>query len=112
MFAALAFVVWCLRARSVKAGLFNTAPALGGMGVALIFHMLCGRSGGTGNEVSLDIPQVLRVLVQQMAASIPGLNSRICRRIAAYSPTATGCGRWCWACWPDCCFSSPCRAKN
>ena len=28
MFAALAFVVWCLRARSVKAGLFNTAPAL------------------------------------------------------------------------------------
>ena len=77
MFAALAFVVWCLRARSVKAGLFNTAPALGGMGVALIFHMLCGRSGGTGNEVSLDIPQVLRVLVQQMAASIPGLNSRI-----------------------------------
>ena len=39
--------------------------------------MLCGRSGGTGNEVSLDIPQVLRVLVQQMAASLPGLNSRI-----------------------------------
>ena len=26
MFAALAFVVWCLRARSVKAGLFSTAP--------------------------------------------------------------------------------------
>ena len=53
------------------------ALALGGMGAALVFHVLCGRNGGTGNEVSLDIPAVLRVTVQQMAASLPGLNSRL-----------------------------------
>ncbi len=44
------------------------------MGAALVFHVLCGRNGGTGNEL-LDIPAVLRVTVQQMAASLPGLNS-------------------------------------
>ena len=33
--------------------------------------------GGSGNPVSLDLPVVLRVTVQQMAASIPGLNSRL-----------------------------------
>ena len=47
-------------------------PVLGGMGAALVFHVLCGRNGGTGNELSLDIPAVLRVTVQQMAASLPG----------------------------------------
>ena len=47
------------------------------MGAALVFHVLCGRNGGTGNELSLDIPAVLRVTVQQMAASLPGLNSRL-----------------------------------
>ena len=75
--ALLAFVVWFLRGCNAKNALLDTAPALGGMGVALVFHMLCGRNGGTGNELSLNIPVVLRVTVQQMAASIPGLNSRL-----------------------------------
>ena len=77
VFALLALVVWLLRRRSVKNALLDTAPALGGMGAALVFHVLCGRNGGTGNELSLDIPAVLRVTVQQMAASLPGLNSRL-----------------------------------
>lgn len=77
VFALLALVVWLLRRRSVKSALLDTAPALGGMGAALVFHVLCGRNGGTGNELSLDIPAVLRVTVQQMAASLPGLNSRL-----------------------------------
>ena len=72
VFALLALVVWLLRRRSVKNALLDTAPALGGMGAALVFHVLCGRNGGTGNELSLDIPAVLRVTVQQMAASLPG----------------------------------------
>ena len=77
VFALLVLVVWLLRRRSVKNALLDTAPALGGMGAALVFHVLCGRNGGTGNELSLDIPAVLRVTVQQMAASLPGLNSRL-----------------------------------
>ena len=77
VFALLALVVWLLRRRSVKNALLDTAPVLGGMGAALVFHVLCGRNGGTGNELSLDIPTVLRVTVQQMAASLPGLNSRL-----------------------------------
>lgn len=72
VFALLALVVWLLRRRSVKNALLDTAPVLGGMGAALVFHVLCGRNGGTGNELSLDIPTVLRVTVQQMAASLPG----------------------------------------
>ena len=54
VFALLALVVWLLRRRSVKNALLDTAPALGGMGAALVFHVLCGRNGGTGNELSLD----------------------------------------------------------
>ena len=77
VFALLALVVWLLRRHSVKNALLDTAPALVGMGAALVFHVLCGRNGGTGNELSLDIPAVLRVTVQQMAASLPGLNSRL-----------------------------------
>ena len=77
VFALLALLIAWLRSRSFKTGLLNTTPALGGMGVALVFHVLCGRSGGTGNEMSLNIPTILRVTVQQMAASIPGLNSRL-----------------------------------
>ena len=73
VFALLALVVWLLRRHSVKNALLDTAPTLGGMGAALVFHVLCGRNGGTGNELSLDIPAVLRVTVQQMAASIPFL---------------------------------------
>lgn len=75
VFAALALLVWWLRSRSLKTALLNTAPALGGMGAALVFHLLSSRNGGTGNELGLNLPQVLRVTVQQMAASIPGLNS-------------------------------------
>ena len=77
VFAALALIVWCLRSRSFKAGFCHSAPVLGGMGAALVFHVLSGRNGGSGNPVSLDLPVVLRVTVQQMAASIPGLNSRL-----------------------------------
>ncbi len=40
--ALLALVVWLLRRRSVKNALLDTAPALGGMGAALVFHVLCG----------------------------------------------------------------------
>ena len=72
VFAALALIVWCLRSRSFKAGFCHSAPVLGGMGAALVFHVLSGRNGGSGNPVSLDLPVVLRVTVQQMAASIPG----------------------------------------
>ena len=67
----------CCADAASKNALLDTAPALGGMGAALVFHVLCGRNGGTGNELSLDIPAVLRVTVQQMAASLPGLNSRL-----------------------------------
>ena len=77
VFAALALIVWCLRSRSFKAGFCHSVPVLGGMGAALVFHVLSGRNGGSGNPVSLDLPVVLRVTVQQMAASIPGLNSRL-----------------------------------
>lgn len=55
----------CCADAASKSALLDTAPAL------------CGRNGGTGNELSLDIPAVLRVTVQQMAASLPGLNSRL-----------------------------------
>ena len=77
VFAALALVVWCLRARSVKAGVQRSAPVLGGASVALVFHVISGHGQGGGNSVSLNIPVILRVTVQQMAASIPGLNSRL-----------------------------------
>ncbi|WP_455502341.1 hypothetical protein [Gemmiger sp.] len=77
MFAVLAFVVWLLRSRRVRSALTDTAPVLGGMGVALVFHLLSGLRGGSGNALGLNLPVVLRVTVQQMAASIPGLNSRL-----------------------------------
>ena len=68
----LALIVWCLRSRSFKTGFCHSAPVLGGMGAALVFHVLSGRNGGSGNPVSLDLPVVLRVTVQQMAASLRG----------------------------------------
>ena len=77
VFAVLAFVVWFLRDRKCKQALADTAPVLGGMGVALVFHVLSARNGGTGNDFKLNIPEILRVTVQQMASSIPGLNSRL-----------------------------------
>ena len=60
-FALLALVVWLLRRRSVKNALLDTRPRAGRHGRGALFHVLCGRSGGTGNELSLDIPAVLRV---------------------------------------------------
>ena len=84
VFALLALVVWLLRRRSVKNALLDTAPALGGMGAALVFHVLCGRNGGTGNELSLDIPAVLRVTVQQMAAPFKKLRGRTLGALAGF----------------------------
>lgn len=65
-------VVLC---RSLVNGLRRAAPALGGTAVALAFHLASSRgSGATGNALSLNFPQIGRVLVQQMAASLPFLN--------------------------------------
>ena len=63
VFAVLALLVWCWCDRSVKLGALHAAPVLGGMGVALVFHLLCSRNGGTGNTLALNIPEVLRVTV-------------------------------------------------
>ena len=77
VYAVLALLLWVVYTRSVRGGLRASAPVLGGMAVAFCFHFASSRHGGTGNELSLDIPAVLRVTVQQMAASLPGLNSRL-----------------------------------
>lgn len=73
VYALLALLLWVVYTRSVRDGLRASAPVLGGMAVALCFHFACSRSGGTGNEFSLDLPNIARVTVQQMAASIPFL---------------------------------------
>ena len=73
VYAVLALLLWVVYTRSVWGGLRASAPALGGMAVAFCFHFASSRHGGTGNELSLDIPNVARVTVQQMAASIPFL---------------------------------------
>lgn len=68
-------VVFLVLYRSVKTALLHTAPALGGTAVALAFHLLSsGGSGATGNALSLNLPVIGRVMVQQMAASLPFLN--------------------------------------
>lgn len=68
-------VVFLVLYRSVKQALLCTAPALGGTAVALAFHLLSsGGSGATGNALSLHLPVIGRVMVQQMAASLPFLN--------------------------------------
>ncbi len=72
-YAVLALLLWVVYTRSVRGGLRASAPVLGGMAVAFCFHFASSRHGGTGNELSLDIPNVARVTVQQMAASIPFL---------------------------------------
>lgn len=75
MYAVIAAVVWVVYRRSLKQGLLGCAPVLGGSAVALGFHLLSsGGSGATGNAFSLDVPQIARVTVQQMAASLPFLN--------------------------------------
>ena len=73
VYAVLALLLWVVYTRSVRGGLRASAPVLGGMAVAFCFHFASSRHGGTGNELSLDIPNVVRVTVQQMAASIPFL---------------------------------------
>lgn len=73
VYAVLALLLWVVYTRSVRGGLRASAPVLGGMAVAFCFHFASSRHGGTGNELSLDIPNVARVTVQQMTASIPFL---------------------------------------
>lgn len=73
VYAVLALLLWVVYTRSVLGGLRASAPVLGGMAVAFCFHFASSRHGGTGNELSLDIPNVARVTVQQMTASIPFL---------------------------------------
>lgn len=73
MYAALALVVWVVLRRSLKAGLLGCAPVLGGSAVALAFHLASSRGSGAGNTFSLDLPQIARVTVQQMSASLPFL---------------------------------------
>ena len=73
VYAVLVLLLWVVYTRSVRGGLRASAPVLGGMAVAFCFHFASSRHGGTGNELSLDIPNVARVTVQQMAASIPFL---------------------------------------
>ena len=74
VYAVLAVLLWIVLARSVAGGLRACHPILEGTAVAFAFHFACSRRGGTGNALSLDIPNVARVTVQQMAASIPFLN--------------------------------------
>ncbi len=74
MYAALAALVWVVLRRSLKRGLLGCAPVLGGSAVALAFHLASSRGSGAGNTFSLNIGEIARVTVQQMAASLPFLN--------------------------------------
>ena len=74
MYAALAALVWVVLHRSLKRGLLGCAPVLGGSAVALAFHLASSRGTGAGNTFSLNIGEIARVTVQQMAASIPFLS--------------------------------------
>lgn len=64
VYAVLALLLWVVYTRSVRGGLRASAPVLGGMAVAFCFHFVSSRHGGTGNELSLDVPNVTRVTVQ------------------------------------------------
>lgn len=75
MYTVIAAVLWVVLRRSLKKGLLGCAPTLAGTAVALAFHLGCSRgTGSTGNALSLNLPEIARVTVQQMAASIPFLN--------------------------------------
>ena len=75
MYTVLAVVLWAVLRRSLKQGLLGCAPALAGTAVALAFHLGCSRgTGSTGNALSLNLPEIARVTVQQMASAIPFLN--------------------------------------
>lgn len=74
MYTALAVVLWVVLYRSIKKGLLACAPTVAGTAVALAFHLGCSRgTGSTGNALSLNLPEIARVTVQQMAASLPFL---------------------------------------
>lgn len=75
VYGAAALLVWAILQHSFVRGLRGCAPVLGGSALALVFHVASsGGSGATGNSLSLDLPQILRVWIQQMAASLPFLN--------------------------------------
>ncbi|EFB75613.1 hypothetical protein, partial [Subdoligranulum variabile] len=75
MYTVIAVVLWVVLRRSLKKGLLGCAPTLAGTAVALAFHLGCSRgTGSTGNALALNLPEIARVTVQQMAASIPFLN--------------------------------------
>lgn len=77
VYAVLAALLWIVLRRSLKTGLRACAPVLGGAGVALAFHIACEKISGTsysGNSFSDDWSEAPRVLIQQMAASIPFFN--------------------------------------
>lgn len=74
MYTVLAVVLWVVLCRSIKKGLLGCAPTVAGTAVALAFHLGCSRgTGSTGNALSLNLPEIARVTVQQMAASLPFL---------------------------------------
>lgn len=74
MYTVLAVVLWVVLYRSIKKGLLACAPTVAGTAVALAFHLGCSRgTGSTGNALSLNLPEIARVTVQQMAASLPFL---------------------------------------
>ena len=76
MFAALAFVVWCLRARSVKAGLFSTAPrwaAWAWRSYSICCAVAAAASATRSHWIS---PGAARAGAADGCVS-PGLNSRI-----------------------------------
>ena len=75
MYTVIVAGVFLVLSRSVKKALLRCAPALGGTAVALAFHLASSRgSGSTGNALAVNLPEIARVTVQQMAASIPFFN--------------------------------------
>lgn len=75
MYTVIAVVLWVVLYRSLKKGLLGCAPAITGTVVALAFHLASSRgTGSTGNALSLNLPEIGRVMVQQMASSLPFLN--------------------------------------
>ena len=75
MYTVIVTGVFLVLSRSVKKALLRCAPALGGTAVALAFHLASSRgSGSTGNALAVNLPEITRVTVQQMAASIPFFN--------------------------------------
>ncbi len=96
MFAALAFVVWCLRARSVKAGLFSTAPRWAAWAWRS-YSICCAVAAAAPATRSHWIsPGAARAGAADGCVS-PGLNSRIlqedCGTLQRRPAVAAGAGR-------------------